>query len=156
MTRRRFEMSFWPISYITQSSLRGPPIFYSTDGIVLRDKIHTLQWRHNDHDSVSNHQPHDCLLNRLFGCRSYQSKHQSSASLAFVRWNQRGRVNSPHKWPVTRKMFPFDDVIMQMAYKSWKPSEAFMCQWKCLRWIRKYLFGTKISPRTKLTWEQIQ
>ena len=31
-----------------------------------------------------------------------QRKHQSSAS----------PVNSPHKWPVTRKMFPFDDVIM--------------------------------------------
>ena len=26
----------------------------------------TLQWRHNGHDSVSNHQPHDCLLNHLF------------------------------------------------------------------------------------------
>ena len=25
------------------------------------------QWRHNDNDSVSNHQPHGCLLNRLFG-----------------------------------------------------------------------------------------
>ena len=37
-----------------------------------------------------------------------QRKHQSSASLAFV-W---GPVNSPHKEPVTRKMFPFDDVIM--------------------------------------------
>ena len=41
-----------------------------------------------------------------------QSKHQSSASLAFVRGIHRGPVNSPHKWPVTRKMFPFDDVIM--------------------------------------------
>ena len=40
-------------------------------------------------------------------------KHQSSASLAFVRGIHRGPVNSPHKWPVTRKMFPFDDVIMQ-------------------------------------------
>ena len=29
-----------------------------------------LPWRHNGHDSVSNHQPHHCLLNRLFGCRS--------------------------------------------------------------------------------------
>ena len=37
-----------------------------------------------------------------------QKKHQSSASLAFVRGIHRG----PHKWPVTRKMFPFDDVIM--------------------------------------------
>ena len=30
----------------------------------------TLQWRHNERDGVSNHQPHDCLLNRLFGGRS--------------------------------------------------------------------------------------
>ena len=42
-----------------------------------------------------------------------QSKHQSSASLAFVWGIHRGPVNSPHKWPVTRKMFPFDDVIMK-------------------------------------------
>ena len=41
-----------------------------------------------------------------------QRKHQSSASLAFVRGIHRGPVNSPHKWPVTRKIFPFDDVIM--------------------------------------------
>ena len=38
--------------------------------------------------------------------------HQSSASLAFVRGIHRWQVNSPHKWPVTRKIFPFDDVIM--------------------------------------------
>ena len=41
-----------------------------------------------------------------------QRKQQSSASLAFVRGIHRRPVNSPHKWPVTRKMFPFDDVIM--------------------------------------------
>ena len=41
-----------------------------------------------------------------------ERKHQSSASLVFVRGIHRGPVNSPHKWPVTRKMFPFDDVIM--------------------------------------------
>ena len=40
-------------------------------------------------------------------------KHQSSASLAFVRGNHRGPVNSPYKWPVTRKTFPFDDVTMK-------------------------------------------
>ena len=42
-----------------------------------------------------------------------QRKHQSSASLAFVRGIHRRPVNSPHKWPVTRKMLPFDDVIMK-------------------------------------------
>ena len=42
-----------------------------------------------------------------------QRKHQSSPSLAFVLGIHRGPVNSPHKWPVTRKIFPFDGVIMQ-------------------------------------------
>ena len=46
-----------------------------------------------------------------------QRKHQSSASLALGRGIHRGPVNSSHKGPVTRKMFPFDDVIM--VYKSW-------------------------------------
>ena len=41
-----------------------------------------------------------------------ERKHQSSASLAFVRGIHRWPVNSPHKGPVSRKMFPFDDVIM--------------------------------------------
>ena len=42
-----------------------------------------------------------------------ERKHQSSASLAFVRGIHRGPVNSPHK--VTRKMFPFHDVIMWLV-----------------------------------------
>ena len=41
-------------------------------------------------------------------------KHQSSASLAFVRGIHQWPVNSPHKWPVTRKMLPFDNVIMAL------------------------------------------
>ena len=55
-----------------------------------------------------------------------ERKHQSSASLAFVRGTHRSPVNSPHKGPVTRKMFPFDDVIMTWQplpeILSWKPS----------------------------------
>ena len=46
---------------------------------------------------------------------AYQRKHQSFASLAFVHGIHRWTVNSPHKWPVTRKMFPFDDVIMILS-----------------------------------------
>ena len=40
-----------------------------------------------------------------------QRIHQSSASLAFVRGIHRWPETFPHKLPVTRKMFPFDDVI---------------------------------------------
>ena len=43
---------------------------------------------------------------------TYQRKHQTYASLAFVWGINRWPVNSPHQGPVTRKMFPFDDVIM--------------------------------------------
>ena len=51
-----------------------------------------------------------------------QRKHQSSASLAFVRGIHRGPVNSTHKWPVTRKMFPFEDVTMDdvIAWKRYR------------------------------------
>ena len=44
-----------------------------------------------------------------------QRKYQNSASLAFVRVIHRWPVNSTHKLPVTRKMFPFDDVIMSWS-----------------------------------------
>ena len=68
----------------------------------------SLQWRHNEYDCVSNHRRLYCLPNRLFRHRSKKS----SASLAFVWGIHRSPVNSPHKRPVTRKMFPFYDVIM--------------------------------------------
>ena len=70
----------------------------------------TLQWRHNGRDGVSNHRHIDCLLNRLFGRRS--KKTSSSELLAFVRGIHRWPGNSPHKGPATRKMLPFDDVII--------------------------------------------
>ena len=41
-----------------------------------------------------------------------QRKHQSSASLAFVRGIHRWPLNSPQKLPIMRKMLPFDDVII--------------------------------------------
>ena len=47
---------------------------------------------------------------------TYQRKYKSCASLAFVRGIHRGPVNSPHKWLVTREMFPFDDVIIMISY----------------------------------------
>ena len=79
-------------------------------GAAILQTSHTLQWRHNDHDSVSNHQPHGCLLNRLFRCRSKKTSKLHVTGLCVG--NSPGLVNSPHKGPVTRKMFPFDDVIM--------------------------------------------
>ena len=70
----------------------------------------SLKWRLNERDDVSNHQPHDCMLKLLFRRRS--KKTSRSASLAFVGGIHRWPVNSALKGPGTRKMFPFDDVIM--------------------------------------------
>ena len=70
-----------------------------------------LQWHHYGRDSISNHQPHHCLLNRLF--RRISKKSSKLRATGLCVGNSPGPVNSPHKWPVMRKMFPFDDVIME-------------------------------------------
>ena len=74
-----------------------------------------LYWRHNGHACVSNHQRQNCLLNRIFRRRSKKTSKLRVTGL----WvgNSPGPVNSPHKWPVTLKMFPFDDVNMQCVSK---------------------------------------
>ena len=68
-----------------------------------------------------------------------QRKHQSSASLAFV-WGIPGwPVNSPHKGPVTRKMFPFHDVIMGWPF-SHQPKESPGALSNAFYWIKVYDF----------------
>ena len=68
-----------------------------------------------------------------------QRKHQNSASLAFVWGIHRRPVNSPHKWPVTRKMFPFDEVIMFIHYwwtimgmATWYSKLIDICIYQCI------------------------
>ena len=68
-----------------------------------------LQWRHNE--------PHHCLLNRLYRRRSKEtSKLRVTGPCAGIHW---WPVNSPHKGPVTRKIFPFDDGIMSANKCTW-------------------------------------
>ena len=74
----------------------------------------SLRWRHNGHDGVSNTSL--TIVYSTVYSDAYQRKHQSPASLAFVGGIHREPVNSPPKWPVTRKMIPFDDVIMYEEY----------------------------------------
>ena len=74
----------------------------------------SLQWRHNECDSVSNHQPHDCLLNHLLRRRSMKTSKLHVTGLC--------AGNSPvtGEFPAQRasnaEMFPFDDVIMSGDY----------------------------------------
>ena len=66
-----------------------------------------------------------------------QRKYQSSASLAFVRGNHRSPVISSHKWPVTLKMFPFDEVIM--GY------ESFVGYLDMIQWLYKWMRDTNLQ-----------
>ena len=61
------------------------------------------------------------VYSTVYSCAD-KGKHQSSESPAFVRGIHRSPVSSQHKWPVTRKMFPFDDVIMHKQ-KPWLPTK---------------------------------
>ena len=67
-------------------------------------------------DSIASQITSLTIVYSTFHSGADQSKHQSSASLAFVWEIHRWPVNFPHKWPVTRKIFPLDDVIMIYGY----------------------------------------
>ena len=75
-----------------------------------------------------------------------QRKHQSSASLAFVRGIHRWSVNSPRKGPVTRKKCPFDDVIMRMDFSFHMPipytcmTDAEMILSGALGWVQSFKY----------------
>ena len=78
--------------------------------IFTRKATRSLQWRHNKRDGISNHRRFHCLLNWWFMRRS--KKTSKFRVTGFVRGIHRWPMDSPHKRPVTRKIFPFDDVIM--------------------------------------------
>ena len=73
----------------------------------------SLQWRHNERDCVSYHRRLDCLFNRWFRRRSKKTPklHVTGLCEGIPWW----LVDSRHKGPITRKMFPFDDVIMYIC-----------------------------------------
>ena len=105
-----------------------------------------LRWRHNGHGGVSNHHP--TIVYSTVWSDADQRKHQSSALLTFVWGIHRWPVNSPHKWPVTRKMFPFDNVITLILvidgwgrYLLWNvpPMNVIGCYW----WPRSVVVHVK-------------
>ena len=83
--------------------------------VIIR-YLFRIVWSHyndvimSDMTSQNTSQPHDCLLNRLFRRRSKKTSRLRVTGLCMGihQWP----VNSPHKWPVTRKMSPSDDVII--------------------------------------------
>ena len=87
------------------------------------------------------------VYSTVYSCAD-QRKHQSSALLAFVRGNHRGPVNSPHKCPVSRKMFPFDDVIMSMLILLTDFFNAICDQYECVVGIGPTETGSASPPES--------
>ena len=73
-------------------------------------KARPLRWRHNEHDCVSNHQHHHCLLNRLFGCRSKETSKLRVTGLCVG--NSPGTGEFPAQMASNAENVSFDDVIM--------------------------------------------
>ena len=71
-----------------------------------------------------------------------QKRHQSSASLAFMRGIHRWPVNSLHKGPETRKMFPFDDIIIKSVFQ--KIGSYHL--------LYKHIFNHLVRLTASLTW----
>ena len=80
-----------------------------------------LSWHYSDviMSAMASKPPAPRLFTQPFVQAQIKKKHKSSASLAFMRGIHRWPVNSSHKGPVKRKMFPFDDVIMTRNCRSW-------------------------------------
>ena len=96
------------------SNRNTDPFLIILDGTIKQSllmKMYILQWRHNGRNDISNYQPHHCLLNHLFRCRSM--KISKLCITGFWMGIHQWLVNSQHKWPVSRKMVPFDDIIIK-------------------------------------------
>ena len=107
---RNFEV-FFVVSLIKKWNKQSSCLWCSCDiTLMYSNNDCTLQWRHNGPDGDPNHWRLGCLPSVCSGAD--QREHQSSASLACVWKIHRWPVSSPHKGPVTRKMVPFDDVII--------------------------------------------
>ena len=120
------------LQFLHMTSMTRDPYVYAVKAcakfVLMTRKWNTTKWNFNHTGNVHYSDViMSALASQITGvlivCLNVcsvadQRKHQSSMWLAFVRGIHRWQVNSPHKGPVTRKMFPFDDVIM-----AWKSSD---------------------------------
>ena len=128
-----------PIARMIHGLYCGPDIWNWSSGLVIMTMItmttslahfgstlhvpwDDITWHYNDviMGTISSQITSLTIVYSIVYWDADQRKHQSSAWLAFVRGIHRRPVNSPHKWPVTRKMFPFDDGIM--GWCAWEPA----------------------------------
>ena len=144
-----------PCKSVMRIDLHRDSIFYNCFTLRPAVKHIALQWRHNDHDGVSNHQPHGCLLKRLFRRRSNKTSKLRVTGLCGG--NSPGPVNFPHKGPVTQKMFSFNrqsgeySLCSTLMTMQWTIAHMFLPFHPQISYVNCMLFtfhGREIHPVT--------
>ena len=129
------------------STLQGQVTHMSASELIHPSGNGSLQWRYNGRDSVSNHQSHDCLLNRLFRRRS--KKTSKLRVTGVCAGNSPGTGEFPAQMASNaEKMFPFDDVIMLWHFT---PSHCVNQRWFTFTGRRKW--NNQDSFKKKKTFE---
>ena len=122
----------------------------------LRSTCITLQWCHNEHDGILNNWHLNCLLNRLFRHRSKKTSKLHVTGLCEA--NPPVTVDSPHKGPVTWKIFPCDDVFMisvriYISVKDKKISSCMGISFVKITWSWDCLIS--VTGISMLTWQHL-
>ena len=149
---RDFQIFFHSASVSkTTSLIKTYPILFPSCASPLISKNIILQWHHNGHDVVSNHQPDDCLFNRLFMHRSkktsklrvtgpcarnspvageFPAQRASNAENVSIWW----RHHDQRIIKILHQQFPY-----------WLM--AVMCGWFGHHWLKQRQVGTKPLPK---------
>ena len=104
-------------------------------------------WRHSERDGVSTHQRLHLLLNRLF--RRKSTKTSKLRITCLCEGNPPVTGGFPHKGPVTRKMFPFEDVIMwsiQCRFRAYVILQLCHCRSSISHWVTKVPVKHSVFP----------
>ena len=128
------------------------------------DITHSPQWHYNDviMSAMASQITSLAIVYSTVHSGVDQRKHQSSASLAFMWGIHRWPVNSPHKRPATRKMYPFDDVIMHgdsilMSWFTRRSTRSFVssCHLQVLKQTY-WKFPENINKEMKIIYEKVK
>ena len=116
----------WKRIYIYILQSQNHYCWWPADGVVRSGywpSWYSLQWCHNERSSAMASQVTAVpIVCSTVDSGTDQREHQSSASLAFVRGIHRWPVKSPHKRPVMREIFPFDDAVMEQVFSQYSVS----------------------------------
>ena len=106
---------FWPCYQLLWDNLVSSPIFFRVTALTLGTSVGQVSLHYSViiMGAMASQITNILIVYSTLCSGTDQRKHQSSMPLAFVWGIHQWPVNSPHKEPVTRKMFPFDDIIME-------------------------------------------